>query len=379
MYQTQLKDGNVVISELPYELIKNNIQFHRATNCTIFLAPNANLAEGMIHVYGDNAAVFIGNTNLRRAAIHAHAQSCVYIGNRVYMNGHGEPQSIRATGTAHVIIGNHCLCSMGINITTTDTHLIYDRASRRRVNKEKSIFIGDHVWLGREVKVYKKARISSGCMCAAGGIVSGGLYPANSLLAGLPARIKKEGSIFWLSPCSYDLNEAELGHYTALDEADAEYRNACFEPTQGEMLHPADLDAALRTLSHSRDKVAFLYDKLWYNNAHNRFAWEDNTESTGGSIPACDDAFSRLKLTHTQHTKDTTAACEASQLQPEDMAALLCAGSIRWKCFYYGLLSIFSLGAKRRYYRARKREMNKWRARIATIQAAFQAKLSGES
>ncbi len=36
MYQTQLKDGNIVISELPYELIKNNIQFHGATNCTLF-------------------------------------------------------------------------------------------------------------------------------------------------------------------------------------------------------------------------------------------------------------------------------------------------------------------------------------------------------
>lgn len=379
MYQTQLKNGNVVISELPYELVKNNIRFHDATNCTLFLAPKANLAEGMIHVYGDNAAVFLGNTNLRRATIHAHAQCCVYIGNRVYMNGHGEPQSIRATGTSHIIMGNHCLCAMGINITTTDTHLIYDRASRRRVNKEESIFIGDHVWLGREVRVYKKAHISSGCMCAAGGIVAGGLYPANSLVAGLPARVKKEGSIFWLSPCSYDLSEADLKHYSVLDETDEEYLQACFEPTQEEMLHPANLDATLKSLTNSRDKVAFLYNNLWCNTTKNRFVWDSSIGTTDGRIPVYDDAFSRLQLTHRQYTKETATSCEASQLKPEDMAALLCAGSIRWKWCYYGLLSIFSFGAKKSYYRNRKRKMKNWCTKIATIKAAFQAKLAEKS
>ncbi len=330
----------------------------------------------MIHVYGDNAAVFLGNTNLRRAAIHAHAQSCVYIGNRVYMNGHGEAQSIRATGASNIIMGNHCLCAMGINITTTDTHLIYDRASRRRINKEESIFIGDHVWLGREVRVYKKARISSGCMCAAGGIVSGGLYPANSLLAGLPARIKKEGSIFWLSPCSYDLTEADIEHYAALDEADEDYINACFEPTQEEMLRPADLDAALRALSSSRDKVAFLYNMLWCNTAKNRFAWDSSIETTDGRIPVVyDDAFSRLPLTHSRHKADTAESCEPSRLTPEDVAALLYTGSFRWKLFYYGLSSIFSLGQKRRYYRNKKREMRKRLERAAKLRNAVRNKL----
>jgi acetyltransferase-like isoleucine patch superfamily enzyme len=51
------------------------------------------------------------------------------------------------------------------------------------------IVIGDRVWIGAQCVVLKNARIGSGCIVAAGSVVTAGDYPPNSLLAGNPAKV----------------------------------------------------------------------------------------------------------------------------------------------------------------------------------------------
>lgn len=55
----------------------------------------------------------------------------------------------------------------------------------------ESITIGDSVWLGANVTILKGAKIGNGCIVAANSVVTRGLYPDNTVLAGTPARVIK--------------------------------------------------------------------------------------------------------------------------------------------------------------------------------------------
>jgi serine acetyltransferase len=54
-----------------------------------------------------------------------------------------------------------------------------------------AVSIGDDVWIGANCSVLKGARIGDGCIVATGSVVTRGEYPANSILAGNPARVIK--------------------------------------------------------------------------------------------------------------------------------------------------------------------------------------------
>lgn len=53
------------------------------------------------------------------------------------------------------------------------------------------IEIGDDVWLGANATVLKGAKIGNGCIVATGAVVTAGIYPDRSILAGAPARVVK--------------------------------------------------------------------------------------------------------------------------------------------------------------------------------------------
>ena len=60
----------------------------------------------------------------------------------------------------HLFIGNDCLLSFGIWVRNADPHLIYDVESHKRVNPTKSIYIGDHVWIGQSAMILKGRKVA---------------------------------------------------------------------------------------------------------------------------------------------------------------------------------------------------------------------------
>ena len=53
------------------------------------------------------------------------------------------------------------------------------------------IEIGNGTWIGTNATILTETKIGSGCVVAADSVVISGEYPDNSLLAGVPARVKK--------------------------------------------------------------------------------------------------------------------------------------------------------------------------------------------
>ena len=82
-------------------------------------------------------------------------------------------------------IGYGVVISENVTIRDSDNHYINDQ----KTNKS-SIKIGNHVWIGLGAIILKGVTIGDGAAIAAGSIVLKDV-PPNSLVAGVPAQIKK--------------------------------------------------------------------------------------------------------------------------------------------------------------------------------------------
>lgn len=95
-----------------------------------------------------------------------------------------------------ITIGNDCMFSNNIIIRTSDSHPIYDKNTRSRINPADPVTIGDHIWVAPNTKIMKGAKIPNGCIIGSDTTVSKEFKEENSLIVGRPARIVRE-NIEW--------------------------------------------------------------------------------------------------------------------------------------------------------------------------------------
>jgi acetyltransferase-like isoleucine patch superfamily enzyme len=86
-----------------------------------------------------------------------------------------------------VTIGADSIIAWNVFISDSDWH---DIENSRRTDP---VVIGDHVWLGHGVSVLKGSHVPDGCIVGTHSVVRGAGFPNNSLLAGNPAVLKREG------------------------------------------------------------------------------------------------------------------------------------------------------------------------------------------
>jgi len=88
-----------------------------------------------------------------------------------------------------ICIGKNCAISWNFQALDDDLHtIIIDGIGKER---SKKIFIGDKVWVGANSTILKGTRIGNNCVVASGSVVSG-IFPANVLIGGIPAKIIKQ-------------------------------------------------------------------------------------------------------------------------------------------------------------------------------------------
>ena len=85
--------------------------------------------------------------------------------------------------------GREVLCSWQCQIMDTDFHQVITDGEARKITSP--ISIGDHVWIGSRVLINKGSEIADNSVIAAGSVVAGKFSEPNTLLAGVPAAVKK--------------------------------------------------------------------------------------------------------------------------------------------------------------------------------------------
>ncbi len=88
-----------------------------------------------------------------------------------------------------ITIGDYCAISHDFTIMDSDAHKI------NGVKSIKPIVIGNHVWIGTRVTVLKGVNVGDGAIIAAGAVVTKDV-PANTMVAGVPAKVIKE-NVHW--------------------------------------------------------------------------------------------------------------------------------------------------------------------------------------
>lgn len=95
-----------------------------------------------------------------------------------------------------ITIGDECMFAREIMIRNNDGHVILDRKTGELLNPPEDIVIGDNVWLGMRVLIFKGAVIPKGSVVGAGALVNKKFDEENILIAGTPAK-KIRSDIEW--------------------------------------------------------------------------------------------------------------------------------------------------------------------------------------
>lgn len=195
-------EGNKLYGDLYLE--NSKIKFSGKNNI-IFIDGQLKLIDSTIEFRGDNSLIFIGETDdIITLDVKIYNNSTLCIGKDVWIN---KGIKIVISEETNVFFGSDCLISYDTCIRTGDPHLIYDCASKKRINKSKSLYVGDHVWIGQHVMLLKGAMVGSGTIIGAMSLLSGKKYESNCVYAGNPVRKKKENVFFLKNDCHRFMEE----------------------------------------------------------------------------------------------------------------------------------------------------------------------------
>lgn len=93
-------------------------------------------------------------------------------------------------------IGMGCMFSWNIEIRTGDYHTIIDKETRKILNYNEDVIIGNHVWVGSDVYIGKGVKIADNSVVGAHSVVTRKFDETNVVIAGVPAKIVKR-NIDW--------------------------------------------------------------------------------------------------------------------------------------------------------------------------------------
>jgi acetyltransferase-like isoleucine patch superfamily enzyme len=164
----------------------------KGSNNRVVIASGTKLRNLKIVIHGNDNILSIGKNCDLNGFIEMFGN-----GNEIAIGSRTEIASdvcLFAHGGTRIKIGERCLIADSTHIRTTDSHSILN-AEGERINPDESIEIGDHVWLTREVMVFKGAHIGSDVVIGPRSIVTKNI-PPNTLAMGIPARVART-NITW--------------------------------------------------------------------------------------------------------------------------------------------------------------------------------------
>jgi acetyltransferase-like isoleucine patch superfamily enzyme len=175
---------------IPEKLFETMV-FYPFSGALVVLGTDISVVASLL-LGGDDATVFIGpDTYLSFAELYCGADSSiVLVGGAVATSR----AVVDARNGGSVFADHDQLWAAGVYVATDDMHRLEDLRTGERLNPYGAqIRIGRHVWLCREAIVSGHAEIGDGSVVATRSLVRGQKVPPNTVVAGTPARVIREG------------------------------------------------------------------------------------------------------------------------------------------------------------------------------------------
>lgn len=201
---------------------------------------------------GNNSLVFLDTSDRNYSiALSVYNNNFCHIGSNNYFNG---KLNLKCSEQSNIFIGDDCLFSFGVWVRTSDVHLIYNAKDYKRRNYSKSIFIGDHVWVGQDSKVWKGTYIGSGSIIATNAFTTGKKISSNSVWGGNPARLISS-DVFFLGNSSHPYTETETKKWS--EYPDDKY---IYKFDEHETMTFVELEQKIKSLATASERADFLLD-----------------------------------------------------------------------------------------------------------------------
>ncbi|MGQ4275121.1 glycosyltransferase family 2 protein [Terrihabitans sp. B22-R8] len=94
-----------------------------------------------------------------------------------------------------VVVGSDSMLSNQVFMRTSDSHGIYDRGTRERINPGRPVILHPHVWVSRAVTINKDTEIGTNSVIGQGSVVHGRLLD-HSVYAGAPTKLVRSDTLW---------------------------------------------------------------------------------------------------------------------------------------------------------------------------------------
>ena len=218
----EIDNNNAIVGYYP-KLNNSDIKFVGENN-VLYCENGVELVDSNISFYGNNNVVYLSSSRYKyKLEIRIYNDSVFYMGKDNYIN---QKMTVALSEQKHCYIGDYGNFSTNIVMRNADAHLIYSCSTGKRINESKSIFMGDHVWIGQDVRILKGSQIDSGSIIGAMSVVSGKKISHNSSWAGNPCR-QISDDVFWDVSSVHRWTQEKTESSKLYSEYIAEYKPGC--------------------------------------------------------------------------------------------------------------------------------------------------------
>ena len=263
------EDNKIILSDPESFSMKDSEIIINGKNNILYCEKGVAMEDCRMIFDADNSVIYFSeDKHIYRVEVTINNNCVCYLGKQGYYN---DAVHIICSEEKSVFIGDEVLISFGVWIRTADPHLVYSAETRKRINPSRSVFIGDHVWIGQDALILKGSMIHSGSILGGGAVLAGKRIPSNASYAGNPAK-EVARYIFWDEPCVHKWTSKQTKYYRKFKgEEPALYG-------EDESTIPFDtIDSELGARETSEEKLEYLLE-ISANRSRNRFAM--------GSIPS---------------------------------------------------------------------------------------------